>query len=99
MTLFGEAHILFGWVAPVFILVFCAFLGGLVRLGSWIFENFPLGRALFMIVMMRALYFWFEGFGIDMVIILRILHTGIFVLFILGMAYLVAREAVGRMRD
>lgn len=88
MTLFGEAWILFGWASPVYLIAFCVLLGSLIRLGNKLCINFPIGRVILSIFLIRLFYFWLEGMGLDMMLILHFIHTGILIVCLYGISFL-----------
>jgi hypothetical protein len=85
LTVFGEAGLLFGWGALLFLPFVCWLLGHLHRTVHRQVEGSLLAKYLVYLFVLQLFYYWVEGMGLDMLFVLHFLYTGIFmsgVLFI-----------------
>ena len=80
LTVFGEAGLLFGWGALLFLPFFCWLLGGLHRILHRLAGDSMLAKNLVFLFMLQLFYYWIEGMGLDMLLVLHLLHSGIFIL-------------------
>lgn len=98
LTLFGEAGLLFGWGAPLYFLLACWLLGLLHRFLHRLAGSNMLAKNLAFLFVLQLFYYWIEGMGLDMLFILHLLHTGIFTLGVLLLAWGVVAASAPHMK-
>lgn len=86
ITLFGEAGLLFGWGALLYLPFVCWLLGKTHRILHRLAGSSMLAKNLVYLFMLQLFYYWIEGMGLDMLLVLNLLHTGIFMLSVLLLA-------------
>jgi len=86
ITLFGEAGLLFGWGALLYLPFVCWLLGRMHRILHRVAGSSMLTKNLVYLFVLQFFYYWIEGMGLDMLLVLNLLHTGIFILGILILA-------------
>jgi len=92
LTVFGEAHIIFGFFSFLFYLVMLFFIRyALVKFKS----SYALNTALFNLFMLMSFYLWLRGPGLDMLAVF-IVYKGIFVVFVMFIIKYYSKPSIRR---
>jgi len=89
ITLFGEAWLLFGWGSLLYLPFMCFLFRLLNNFLNYYTKSSKLLKNIAFLFVLQLFYYWVEGMGLDMLIILHLLHTGLYTLFILALAWFI----------
>lgn len=87
ITVFGEAALLFGWGGLIYLPLMCWAIAFLHKALSRQVRDYKLGKIFVYLFTLQIFYYWIEGMGLDMLLVLHLLYTGIYMFGILVIAW------------